>query len=41
VGGAGSGGLLGARGYRPIQGRDPKDLAKMTPNQLLNSAYPD
>jgi hypothetical protein len=41
VGGAGSGGLLGARGYRPSQGRDPKDLAKMTPNQLLNSAYPD
>lgn len=41
VGGAGSGGLVGTRGFRPSQGRDPKDLAKMTPSQLLSSAYPD
>jgi hypothetical protein len=41
VGGAGSGGFVNARGYRATQGRDAKELAKMTPTQLLNSAYPD
>ena len=41
VGGAGSGGFINARGYRATQGRDAKELAKMTPTQLLNSAYPD
>lgn len=41
VGGTGSGGLVGTRGYRTQQGRDPKELASMTPNQLLNNAYPD
>lgn len=41
VGGTGSGGLVGTRGYRAQQGRDPKELASMTPNQLLNNAYPD
>lgn len=40
-GGQGSGGLTGARGYRTQQGRDPKELAKMTPTQLLSGAYPD
>jgi len=41
VGGTGSGGLVGTRGYRTQQGRDPKELASMTPSQLLNNAYPD
>jgi hypothetical protein len=40
-GGVGSGGFVGTRGYRASQGRDPKEVAKMTPTQLLNQAYPD
>lgn len=41
IGGTGSGGLTNARGYRAQQGRDPKELANMTPTQLLGLAYPD
>jgi hypothetical protein len=40
-GGVGSGGFVGTRGFRASQGRDPKEVAKMTPTQLLNQAYPD